>query len=120
MLQLLVPNYDVAADHVAAGIAVAVALAAIDVRRLCCADGDGDLIWLQWRRRDATLTVSPLMLFGAYDKNNLQQLTTLHIHEQSIFLATCCCQHICTCLQLHHSWEQVLAPLFVMFGFGSH
>ena len=76
MLQLLVPNYGVAADHVAAGIAVAVAPAAIDVNRLCCAGGDGDLIWLQWRRRDTTLTVSPLMLFAAYDKNNLQQLTT--------------------------------------------
>ena len=61
MLQLLVPNYDVAADHVAAGIAVAVALAAIDVRGLCYADGDGYLSWLQWRRRDAMLTVSPLM-----------------------------------------------------------
>ena len=76
MLQLLVPNYDVAADHVTAGIAVAVAFAVIDARRLCCADGDGDLIWFPWRRRDATLTVSPLMRFGAYDKNNLQQLTT--------------------------------------------
>ena len=73
------PSYSVAADHVAA--AIAAAPAAAGAGRVCGAGGVGDATWLQRRRRDATPTVSLLMLFAAYNKIELQQLTTLPITQ---------------------------------------